>query len=159
MNQRSLFWPLTLIATGVVWLMVSMNIIPAGNLWALTYIWPYVLILLGVGLILRSYVPSIGWLVSALVVIGAVLAVLYAPQLGWAGGPSMAFGPDFGGGVTGSGKIESQTREVQDFLAVSIKYPAEVLIQQGKVESVKLEADDKIARVIFNVWITYQLSG
>ena len=144
MNQRSLFWPLTLIATGVIWLMVSMDIIHASNLWALTYIWPYVLILLGLGLILRSYLPSIGWLVSALIVIGAVLAVVYAPQLGWAGGPSMAFGPDFGGGVQGSGEIESQTREVQGFLAVSINYPAEVVIQQGKVESVKLEADDNL---------------
>lgn len=146
MNQRSLFWPLTLIATGVIWLMVSMNIIPASNLWALTYIWPFVLILLGLGLILRSYLPTVGWLFSALIVIGAVLAVVYAPRLGWAGGPSMAFGPDFdfGGGVQGSGNIESQTREVQDFLAVSINYPAEVVIQQGNVESVKLETDDNL---------------
>lgn len=146
MNQRSLFWPLTLIATGVIWLMVSMNIIPASNLWALTYIWPFVLILLGLGLILRSYLPTVGWLFSALIVIGAVLAVIYAPRLGWAGGPSMAFGPDFdfGGGVQGSGNIESQTREVQDFLAVSINYPAEVVIQQGNVESVKLETDDNL---------------
>ena len=144
MRQRSLFGPLMLIAAGVVWLMVSMNIIPTANLWALTYIWPYVLILLGLGLILRSYLPSIGWLVSALVVIGAVLAVIYAPRLGWAGGPSMAFGPDFGGGVQGSGQIESQTREVQDFLVVSINYPADVTIEQGRVESVKLEADDNL---------------
>ena len=104
----------------------------------------YVLILLGLGLILRSYLPTAGWIVSALIVIGAVAAVVYAPRLGWAGGPSMAFGRDFGGGVSGSGKIESQTREVQDFLAVSINYPAEVLIQQGKVESVKLETDDNL---------------
>lgn len=144
MNQRSLFWPLTLIATGVIWLMVSMNVIPAANLWALTYIWPYVLILVGLGLILRSYLPAAGWLTSALIVIGAVAAVMYAPRLGWAGGPNMAFGSDFGGGVPGSGKIESETREVQDFLAVSINYPAEVLIQQGKVESVKVEADDNL---------------
>lgn len=144
MNQRSLFWPLTLIATGVIWLMVSMNIIPAENLWALTYIWPYVLILVGLGLILRSYLPAAGWIVSALIVIGAVAAVFFAPRLGWAGGPNMAFGPDFGGGVAGSGKIESETREVQDFLAVSINYPAEVLIQQGKVEAVKVEADDNL---------------
>jgi hypothetical protein len=144
MNQRSLFWPLTLIATGVVWLLVSANVIPAANLWALTYIWPYVLIALGVGLILRSYLPAVGWIVSALIVIGAVMAVIYAPQLGWAGGPNLGFGSDFGGGVAGSGKIESETREVQDFLAVSINYPAEVLIQQGKVESVKLEGDDNL---------------
>ena len=144
MKQRSLFWPLALIATGVVWLLVSMNVIPAANLWALTYIWPYVLIMLGLGLILRSYLPAFGWITPALVVVGAVAAVLYAPQLGWAGAPSMGFGPDFGGGIQGSGEIESETREVQKFLAVSIDYPADVIIQQGKVESVKLEADDNL---------------
>ena len=146
MKQRSLFWPLALIATGVIWLMVSMNFIPAGNLWALTYIWPYVLILLGLGLILRSYLPTAGWIVTVLIVLGAVMAVVYAPRLAWAGGPSMAFGPDFdfGGGEQGSGQIESQSREVQGFMGVSINYPAEVVIQQGKVESVKLEADDNL---------------
>ncbi len=145
MKQRSLFWPLALIATGVIWLLVSMNIIPAANLWALTYIWPFVLIAVGVGLIFQSYLPAMGWIVSALIVIGAVMAVIYAPRLGWAGGPSMGFvGSDFGGGVQGSGKIEAETREVQDFLAVSINYPADVVIQQGKVESVKVEADDNL---------------
>ena len=145
MNQRSLFWPLALIATGVIWLLVSMNVIPAANLWALTYIWPFVLIVVGVGLILRSYLPAIGWFVSALIVLGAVLAVIYAPRLGWASGPSMGFvGSDFGGGTQGSGKIESETREVQGFLTLSINYPADVVIQQGKVESVKVEADDNL---------------
>lgn len=145
MKQRSLFWPLALIATGVVWLLVSMNIIPSANLWALTYIWPYVLIVVGIGLILQNSLPAIGWLVSALVVIGAVVAVIFAPRLGWAAGPGMGFvGSDFGGGIQGSGKIESETREVQGFLAVSINYPADVVIQQGKVESIKLEADDNL---------------
>ena len=142
--QRSLFWPLVLIATGVIWLLVSMNVIPAANLWALTYIWPYVLIVLGLGLILRSYLPAAGWIVSALIVIGAVAAIIYAPQLGWAGGPNLGFGSDFGGGVAGSGKIKSETREVQGFLAVSINYPADVVIEQDKVESVKIEADDNL---------------
>ena len=145
MNQRSLFWPLALIATGVIWLLVSMNVIPAANLWALTYIWPFVLIVVGIGLILRSYLPTIGWIVSALIVLGAVLAVIYAPRLGWASGPSMGFvGSDFGGGMEGSGNIKSETREVQGFLAVSINYPADVVMQQGKVESVKVEADDNL---------------
>ena len=144
MKQRSLFWPLTLIAIGVTWLLVSMNIIPTANLWALTYIWPYVLIALGAGLILRSYLPAVGWIVSALIVLGAVAAVFFAPQLGWAGGPGLAFGSDFGGGVPGSGKIESETREAQDFLALSIHYPADIVIEQGQDESVKIEADDNL---------------
>ena len=54
MRHRSLFWPLTLIAAGVVWLLISLHVIPSENLWALTHIWPYVLIALGVGLLLGA---------------------------------------------------------------------------------------------------------
>src|SRR5262245_42291157 len=130
MKPRSLFWSLTLIVTGVIWLLVSMNIIPAANLWALTHIWPYALIALGVGIILRAYLPALGWIVPALIVIGAATAVIYAPQVGWTGGPNWIFGSDFGGGVPGSGMIETETRTVKDILAVTIDYPAEVIIQQ-----------------------------
>src|SRR5688500_20241442 len=127
MRQRSLFWPLALIATGIVWLLVRMNIIPNANLWALTYIWPYVLIAVGVGLILQSSLPAMGWIVSALVVIGAVVAVMFAPQLGWAGGPSRGLvGTGLGGGTAGSGHGNSDTRAVRGLLPVSSHYPAPV---------------------------------
>lgn len=144
MKNRSLFLPLTLIATGVVWLLVSLKVIPAANVWALTHLWPYLLIAAGLGLILRSYVPAAGWIVAVLIVLGAVAAIVFAPQLGWAGGPDWDSAPDFGGGVPGSGKIVSETREVKDFLAVSIRYPADVIIQQGATESVKVETDDNL---------------
>ena len=83
-KHRSFFFPLLLIAAGVVWLLISMNIIPAANLWALTHIWPYLLIVLGLGLILQSQAPASKPFVSALVVIGAVAAIIFAPQMGWA---------------------------------------------------------------------------
>lgn len=143
-RTRSLFGPLVLIATGVVWLLVSMNVIPAGNLWALTHIWPFVLIILGVGLILRSYWPAVGQAVSALVVLGALLAVIYAPQLGWADAPRWGMNNSFSGSVAGSGQVHTETREVSGFQAVSVRYPAEVAIQQGEAESVKVEADDNL---------------
>ena len=144
MKQRSFFGPLLLIAIGVVWLLVSMNVIPAANLWALTRIWPFVLISLGVGLLLSALWAGAGRIVLALVVVGAVLAVIFAPQLGWAGGPNWDFDMDFGGSVPGSGKIESETRDVSDFQAISIEYPAQVLVQQGESESVVVEADDNL---------------
>ena len=144
MKNQSLFWPLTLIATGIVWLLVSVNVIPVANVWALTHLWPFILIVLGVGLILRSYVPWAGSVVTVLVVLGAVAAIVFAPQLGWAGGPDWSFDPEFGGGVPGSGKIETETREVEDFQAVSIRYPAEVVIIQGESESVEIETDDNL---------------
>jgi len=144
MRGRSFFGPLVLIAAGVVWLLVNMNIIPVGSLWALTRIWPFVLIALGLGLLLSAQWRVAGQVVAALVVIGALLAVIFAPQLGWAGGPNFNFDADFGGSVPGSGKIETETRDVQDFVAISIEYPAEVLVQQGEAESVKVEADDNL---------------
>lgn len=144
MKNQSLFWPITLIATGVVWLLVSLHVIPAANVWALTHIWPYVLIVLGLGLILRNYLPAMGSIASVLVVIGAVAAIVFAPQLGWAGGPDWDLHSDFGGGVSGSGKIETEIRNVKDFLSVSIRYPADVIIQQGETESVEVETDDNL---------------
>jgi len=144
MKQRSIFGPLVLIGTGVVWLLVSMKVIPAANLWALTHIWPFVLIALGLGLLLSAWWSMAGRVVSALVVIGAFLAVIFAPQLGWAGGPNWDFDPEFGGGVPGSGTVKTETRTVKDFNVIVIEYPAEIIVQQGASESVKVEADDNL---------------
>jgi len=150
-EHRSFFWPLTFIAAGVIWLLITMNVIPAANLWALTHIWPFLLIALGVGLILRSIWRPFGLIVSALVVFGAVAAVFFAPQLGWADAPSWGDWGDWtmngasgGGGVRGSGVMKEETRPVEDFDAVSIRFPAEVVIRQGKTEALTIEADNNL---------------
>jgi hypothetical protein len=98
------------------------------------------------GLMLRSFWAPARIILDVLIVGAAVLAIVFAPQLGWTGPTNWSFGIDnnFGGGAPGSGKIVTETREVQDILAVSVNYPAEVLIQQGKVESVKIEAEDNL---------------
>jgi len=149
MKERSIFWPLVLIATGVLWLMVGMDIIPRDNLWALTHLFPFLLIALGLGLILRAYWRFGGMLVSLLVVAGAVMAVFYAPQLGWDNAPSWGwnmfdFDPEIGGGVPGSGVVRSEERRVSGFDAIAIEYPASIIVRQGKSESVTIEADDNL---------------
>ncbi len=143
-KRDSLSFPLTMIAAGVIWLLIQMNIIPVSNLWALTHIWPFLLIALGLGLILRSFWKGAGMLVSLLIVVGAVLAIVYAPQLGWAKASNWNMGTGFTGSVSGSGKIKTETRNLSTFDAISIDYPAEVLIVQGKSETIKLEADDNL---------------
>lgn len=147
-ENRSLFWPLTLIAAGVIWLLISMGRIPSDNLWALTHIWPYVLIALGVGLILRGLWRPLGTIVTALVVIGAAGAVYFAPQLGWNDAPAWNnwnFGGDFGmGGVSGSGVVKTETRKVSGFDALAVDYPAEIVIKQGASESLTIEAEDNL---------------
>ena len=144
-RRRSLFFPLALIATGVIWILVSMGKIPSQNVWALTHLWPFLLIAAGLGLILRSFWAGSRLLVDVLIVGGAVAAIVFAPQLGW-NTPQWGLPGGFGfdGGVAGSGKVITSTREAHSFSAISIAYPADVLIQQGKVESVKFEAEDNL---------------
>ena len=147
-HRRSLFGPLLLIAAGVVWLLVKSGTIPAANLWALTHIWPFLLIAAGLGIILRSYWKYTSMILDVLIIGGAVLAILYAPQLGWTNPSIMTMfdnGESFiGPGERGSGNVISQTRTVSGFEAVSVSYPAEVLIKQGNAESLKIEAEDNL---------------
>jgi hypothetical protein len=147
-HRRSLFGPLLLITAGIIWLLVKSNYIPSSNLWALTHIWPFLLIAAGVGLILRPYWSYTSIALDVLILGGAILAILYAPRLGW-DNPSMAYFGDgddafIGPSVRGSGNIVSETRQVSGFDAVNVDYPASVFISQGTADSVKVEADDDV---------------
>jgi hypothetical protein len=146
MKSRSIFFPLALIAAGSIWLLISTGRLHSENLWALARFWPILLIAAGLGLILRSFWAPARMIVDALAVGGAVAAILFAPQLGWTT-PQWNFGigtSSIGGGASGSGKLVTETRKLQDFTAVSIEYPADVLIQQGMLESIKIEAEDNL---------------
>ena len=150
MRNRSIFWPLVMIAAGVLWLLVGLDVIPRANLWALLYTLPYLLIALGLGLILRAYWRFAGMLVSLVVVVGAVAAVVYAPQLGWNDAPSWSFDlwnidPEIGGAITGSGVIETATYDdIDEFQAISADYPGDYTVRQGNTESVTIEAEDNL---------------
>jgi hypothetical protein len=143
-EPRSLFFPLAVLAAGAVWLMVSLRVIPAANVWALTHLLPFVLIALGLGLILHSFWRPAWMLVSVLVVVGAVLAIVYAPQLGWASAPAWTFDADFGGGRPGSGQTQTEQRSIDDFHALSLRFPAEVTIRQGETPALTIEAEDNL---------------
>lgn len=149
-RNRSLFWPLFLIAAGVLWLLVKSGSIPSANLWALTHIWPFLLIAAGVSIILRPYWRYTTNVMDVIIIGGALLAIFYAPQLGWAN-PSMSYifnindnGPFIGPGERGSGNVVTETRNAKGFNRIEISYPAQVLITQGNQESVKIEAEDNL---------------
>lgn len=86
---------------------------------------------------------------DVLIIGGALLAILYAPQLGWTR-PSMLtmFNYDgevfMGPGERGSGNVVSESREVSGFSAIEISYPAEVFVRQGTNESLEIEAEDNL---------------
>lgn len=147
-QKRSLFGPLLLIAAGVVWLLVKSGTVPAGNLWALTHIWPFLLIAAGLGIILRSYWSYASVALDVLIIGGAVLAIFFAPQFGWSRPPMTFIGSDgdwfIGPSERGSGKIVTETREVSGFDAIEVSYPAEVFIKQGNAESLEITTDDNL---------------
>jgi hypothetical protein len=147
-NKKSMFGPLLLVATGVIWFLIYERIIPSVNLWALTHIWPFVLIVAGVGLILRHYWKYMSWLMDVIIVGGAVLAIVFAPQLGWTNPSIFSFvqngEPYFGPGEPGSGHIVTESREVHDFSTIDVSYPVQITIQQGELESLKIEAEDNV---------------
>ena len=58
---------------------------------------------------------------------------------------SLVEGRGFGGGIPGSGEIQTETRETGAFEALSIEYPgAEIIVQPGDKETVEIEADDNL---------------
>jgi hypothetical protein len=137
-----------LISTGAIWLLTRSGNLPSSNLWALTHIWPYFLIVAGLGFILRSYWSYTTILMDVIILGSAVLAIVFAPQLGW-DNPSMI--STLGNGEIyvgpsepGSGKVITQSREVDDFNAITIQHPAQVTVTQGEAASVKIEAEDNL---------------
>jgi hypothetical protein len=147
-ENRSFFFPLALIAAGSLWLLIGMGIVPSENLWALTRYWPILLIGLGLGMILSATWRFANVLMSVLLVGGAVAVVLFAPQLGWdnfnAANWSFDIDNDFGGAVRGSGVLDTETRKLPAFEAVSLAYPADVVIKQGASNSIIITAEDNL---------------
>ncbi len=146
-RRLNLFWPLTLIAAGVLWILIELGQLPVANLWALAYLWPLLLIAAGIGLILRSYWRYAGALMSAFVVAVLFLAVIFAGQLGWNHFPDYTLngGSLFSGATQrGSGHIITESRPVRGFTAIHVSYPANITIQQGTTEGLTIEADDNV---------------
>lgn len=150
-RRLHLFWPLTFIGAGVLWILIQSGRVAVSNLWALTYVWPVILIGAGLGLLLRPYWQYAKPMISLLVVGALFLSVLFASQLGWNQPPGFALsGPIFlgGSGVRGSGHIVSEDRPVNGFSSIEISYPASTVIQQGTSESLSIEADDNVLPTI-----------
>jgi Putative auto-transporter adhesin, head GIN domain len=148
MNGRiSFFGPLFLITTGVVWIIIQAGTVPASNLWALAFLWPFLLILLGAGLILRGFWKYSWLFVQVLILGGVLISILYAPKLGWNHMPDSMLSGDIypGGGVSGSGHVVTENRALQNFSSIRLSYPAQITLEQGNTESVTIIAEDNVA--------------
>lgn len=84
-RYRSLFWPVVLIGVGIIWLLVNLNVLPAGGLWLLGRFWPLLLIWIGLDLLFGHRSPLLGAGLGILAVIVVVVVVVGGPTWGWGG--------------------------------------------------------------------------
>jgi hypothetical protein len=80
---RSLFWPIILVATGLVWFLGNINVIPNFNPLSLLNFWPLLLIALGLDLIIGRRSPLFGLLIGLSTVASVLTILMVTPNLGW----------------------------------------------------------------------------
>jgi hypothetical protein len=147
-RNDSFFGPLFLMAAGITWLLIKSGNIPGSNLWALTHIWPFLLIVAGLGLLLKPYWQFTSLVLDVIILGGTILAVVYAPRIGWdrpaavftISGGEFYFEP----GEPGSGHVITQARNLSDVHAVKVDYPAQVIVRQGDKQSIEVQAEDNL---------------
>ncbi len=138
-RYRSIFWPLVLVAAGVLWLLKSLGQLPELNFWVLLRLWPLLLIGLGLDLLVGRRWPWASAAIAILMVGAAVLALLFARPLGL---DSPAW--TLPGGRLGSGRIVTESREVSGFTALTFESYGDLEITQGQTESLTIESDDDV---------------
>ena len=84
---RSFFWPIILLGTGIIWLLVNLNIIPSESLWMLLQLWPVLIIVAGLDVLFARRWPLLGALLGLLVIGGVVYVLLNGAALGLEGKP------------------------------------------------------------------------
>ena len=79
---RSLFWPVLLIGLGVLWLLGSLNLIPALSWGMLGSLWPLILIIIGLDMLFTRRSPWMGGVIALLAVGLIAFLLVGAPALG-----------------------------------------------------------------------------
>jgi Toastrack DUF4097/LiaF transmembrane domain len=83
--HRSLFWGVVVIGLGVIWLLSGLDVLTAHHLAMLTYVWPILLIGIGVDLLIGRRSPTVGGLVGVVTVGLMIVFMLLGPAFGWTG--------------------------------------------------------------------------
>lgn len=81
-GYRSLFWPIILIAVGVIWLLGNLGVISAANIIVLLRLWPLLLIVIGLDLLFGRQSPLMGALIGIGAVVVIVALMLLGPSIG-----------------------------------------------------------------------------
>lgn len=84
-GYRSLFWPIVLIAIGVIWLLGNAGVLNSANLIVLLRLWPLLLIVIGLDLLFGRQSPALGALIGIGAVVAIIVLMLVGPSIGLAG--------------------------------------------------------------------------
>ena len=89
-RSRSVFWPVLMIAVGVIWLLGNLNVgIPEFNFLLLLRLWPLLLVVGGINLIIGRRWPLLRAVVVLLGIAVALAYVYLAPQYGLVATPEI----------------------------------------------------------------------
>lgn len=108
-GYRSLFWPVVLIAAGVLWLLSNLGIMTAENWSVLVQLWPILLIAAGLDMIVGRFSAVLGSLIGVAAVGLIVVLALIGPSLGWAGNATW-----FGSPIVIGGDLEIQNMSIDE---------------------------------------------
>jgi len=150
-KREDLFWPVLMIGVGVIASLAYLGWIPQANLGMVLSLWPLLLIVLGVGVLLRGRSPLIGAIMGVLVVAIIFFVAFAGGQLGMKAMPFLPFdigdiqiGSSSGQTITGSGNVVTENRPVSGISRVSMEISGDVQIQQGATESLTVSAEDNL---------------
>jgi predicted membrane protein len=87
-GYRSLFWPIVLIAIGVIWLLSNAGVISRENLVVLLRLWPLLLIVIGLDLLFGRKSPAVSAVIGVGAVVLVIVLMLVGPSIGLTG-PSL----------------------------------------------------------------------
>jgi hypothetical protein len=87
-TNKNLFWPVIMMASGLVILLVAMGWLPFLQLVSLLNLWPVLLIAIGLQLIVRNFSPWFGAGLGLLFLVAVLILVFFGPQLGLAQTPA-----------------------------------------------------------------------
>jgi hypothetical protein len=82
-RYRSLFWAIVLIGVGAVWLLFNLDVIKPNQLAMFTYVWPILLVGIGVDLLVGRRSLAVGALVGVVTVGLIIILMVLGPSLGW----------------------------------------------------------------------------
>jgi len=79
----SFFWPIVLIAVGIVAMLRELGLIGPIDWWSLIQLWPILLILAGVDLLFSRSLPALGALLGLATIVALVILLVAGPGWGW----------------------------------------------------------------------------